>query len=90
MSRKIDVDGPLSESDREYLHSRGQHALVERMDHEYQEPEPEDGGDGEPDTNYDAWTVKELQDECEERGIPKSGTKPELVARLREHDGQAL
>jgi len=36
--------------------------------------------------DYDGQTVEQLSREAENRGLTKSGTKPELVARLREHD----
>ena len=37
-------------------------------------------------TDYDSWTVRELQDECRMRGITIRGTKAEVVLRLRRHD----
>ena len=37
-------------------------------------------------TDYDSWTVRELQDECRTRGITIRGTKAEVVLRLRRHD----
>lgn len=38
----------------------------------------------EPD--YEAWTKTQLQEALAERGLPTSGAKAELVARLRTHD----
>jgi hypothetical protein len=35
-----------------------------------------------------AVTLKQLQEECIRRGIPKSGTKPELLAKLQAHEVQ--
>lgn len=35
---------------------------------------------------YDAMTKAELEDELESRGLPKTGNKDELVARLQEAD----
>lgn len=35
---------------------------------------------------YGSWTKDELSDEAEKRGLPKSGTKAELIARLEEDD----
>jgi hypothetical protein len=35
---------------------------------------------------YDAMTKAELEDELESRGLPKTGNKDELVARLNEND----
>lgn len=67
--------------------------VVERPDGS---PEPEQvGGFLPPDgteTNlqaapdYESWTVEQLRDELGTRQLTKSGTKPELVARLREDD----
>ena len=36
--------------------------------------------------NYEAWSKSELEEELENRDLPKSGNKTELVARLREDD----
>jgi hypothetical protein len=33
-------------------------------------------------------TQKQLQTECARRGIPKSGTKPKLLAKLQAHEAQ--
>ncbi len=38
----------------------------------------------EPD--YEAWTKTELQEELAKRELPTSGTKAELITRLRTHD----
>jgi ribosomal protein L22 len=40
-------------------------------------------------TDWDAMKVDELKDELEARGLPKSGSKAELVARLEEHEAAA-
>ena len=45
---------------------------------------PESNPFGEVD--YHSWTVRELQDECRERGLTIRGTKSEVVLRLRQHD----
>jgi hypothetical protein len=37
-------------------------------------------------TDYQPWTVTQLADELGSRGLPKSGTKAELVARLERDD----
>lgn len=38
------------------------------------------------DVDYHSWTIRELQEECRERGITIRGTKSEVVLRLRQHD----
>lgn len=38
----------------------------------------------EPD--YEGWTVAQLREVLAKRELPTSGTKPELVTRLRTHD----
>ena len=45
--------------------------------------EPNSGDD---DKDYDNWSKAELQDELEERGLPKSGNVADLVQRLRDDD----
>ena len=51
------------------------------------DPEEPVGEEGEV-TPYSEWTKQELQDECESRGLAKSGTKDELIARLEEDDAE--
>lgn len=40
------------------------------------------------DDDYDQWTLAELQEEAAERKLAKSGTKAELIDRLRANDSQ--
>jgi SAP domain len=40
-------------------------------------------GEATGETDLEALTVAELQDLCDARGLPRSGTKAELVERLR-------
>lgn len=40
-------------------------------------------------SQYDAWDKTPLQEECRRRGLPVSGTKADLAARLIEHDTAA-
>jgi ribosomal protein L22 len=42
-----------------------------------------------PDEGWDSLKVDELKEELEARGLPKSGTKAELVARLEESEAEA-
>jgi hypothetical protein len=37
-------------------------------------------------SSYEGWTKGELEAELESRGLPKTGNKAELVARLQEDD----
>lgn len=39
----------------------------------------------EPNLDYAGWTKDELAAELEHRGLPKSGNKDELIARLNEN-----
>lgn len=38
------------------------------------------------DYDTDAWSYRDLQEEAGNRGLPKSGSREEIVARLREWD----
>lgn len=40
------------------------------------------------DEGYESWTKDELSAELESRGLPKSGNKDELIARLEESDAE--
>lgn len=102
MSRRVDFDGPLSESDREYLHSRGLHQAVAKVDEEFgtdNEPHADGVPAGNPeDPGYENWTVRDLQDEIRERNkelatdqhMLLTGKQAELAARLRADDAAAL
>ena len=48
--------------------------------------EPLDMPFNETETDYNSWTIRELQEECRQRGITIRGTKAEVVLRLRRHD----
>lgn len=39
------------------------------------------------DSNYEQWTVEDLKGQLRDRQLPASGTKAELINRLREDDG---
>lgn len=43
-------------------------------------------GDGDDDSDYSEWSNDELAAELQERGLPKSGNKAELIARLEADD----
>jgi ribosomal protein L22 len=47
------------------------------------------GGNPPPEDGWGSLKVDELKEELEARGLPKSGTKAELVARLEEDDAAA-
>lgn len=40
------------------------------------------------DSEYEGMTKDELQEELESRGLPKTGNKDELIARLQENDSE--
>lgn len=94
MSRQVDLTAPLSEDDRNYLHSRGLHTTVERVDAEHGTEVPSEGDGEEEPLNYNEWTVQELQDEIRDRNMNRpvdnqlsvAGKKPDLVARLEADD----
>lgn len=46
------------------------------------------GDGGGEDEGYESWTNAELSAELESRGLPKSGSKAELIARLEEDDAE--
>lgn len=54
------------------------------------EPLPEavegDTAEQTSEPNYETWTVAQLREVLAERELPTSGTKAELIARLRTHD----
>lgn len=49
------------------------------------EPEPEDDEDV-PD--YDEWSLPDLKEECETRGLKAVGSKTQLITRLRKFDAE--
>ena len=85
MSQEVPRDRALTEQEREYLHSRGQHDRVAMQDAAYPQEDPEEDSE-EADAPYTEWTKAELQAECETRGLSKSGTVAELAQRLEEND----
>jgi hypothetical protein len=46
----------------------------------------EDTGEHVSEPDYSSWTVEQLKEELGNRGLPKTGNKPELVERLAQHD----
>lgn len=55
-------------------------------DDEKDVPDADDTDDAEPQQQYDDMTYPQLQDELRKRGLPVSGSKDDLVTRLRESD----
>lgn len=93
MSRNVDVSNPedLSVADRKYLQDRGQlpEGVEPVTDAELNGEAPDDS-DQSPaateDEPYDDMSKADLQAECDARGLPTSGNKDDLVARLVEDD----
>lgn len=94
----VDLTKPLSEDMKLWLLNRNRSDLLEQnaalLAKEAPSDEPPTGstespGDDDED-DYENWTVKELAEEAGARSLTKSGTKDELVARLRAHDEGAL
>lgn len=92
MSRYVPRDKALSADDRSYLESRGgiYASLIQQLDTEYgtgvPEPEPvveEEVQDGD---GYEDMTNAQLEAMLQNRDLSKSGTKTDLIARLRASD----
>lgn len=90
MSRVIDRSKPLSDEDREYLHNRGEHALVEAIDAQHAAAADEDDAEEKP--NWGAMTKDQLVAEVArvnaefavDPPLADTGTKAEILARLEE------
>lgn len=93
MSRQIDWTKPLSDEDRAWaaqfsLH----HPLIAANDEQHSDADDSLAGadlDGDGTVSeYEAMTVAQLKAECEDRDPPlaTSGTKAELIARLKADD----
>jgi hypothetical protein len=81
LMRHPDVEGDpviAAESQVPFYRERGWVLVEEEPVEEEAEPEVEEEGDG-----LDGLTVAELQDVARDRGLPVSGTKQELLERLR-------
>ncbi len=90
MSQEVDLNRKPTAQEVEYLHSRGQHQIVEMLEEKFGPVgEPVDETD-EPDTDapYEEWTVAELQAELKGRQLSSDGKKADLVARLHEYDSR--
>jgi RNA polymerase subunit RPABC4/transcription elongation factor Spt4 len=57
----------------------------EQAEAEGEEPSPEEP-ELAPEPGYEEWTVEQLKEQLSERGLPKSGKRDDLVARLVEDD----
>jgi hypothetical protein len=81
LMRHPDVEGDpvvAAESQVPFYRERGWVLVEEEPAEEEAEPEAEEEGDG-----LDGLTVAELQDVARDQGLPVSGTKQELLKRLR-------
>lgn len=72
----------LTEDEKAWLRSWNRAGEIPGED----EPESEDDGDDAEDSDYSEWSIEELKDALRTRGLPVSGNKDELVARLEEDD----
>lgn len=94
MTRQIPRDQSLTEEDRAYLHARGLHAEVERLDNEYpsagSEADEESTTETMPDYTATGWTLAKLQAEVGRlnaeynANLTDDGTKAEIIERLTE------
>lgn len=76
-----DIVDSLTEAEKEWLRSWNRHSEIPGEDEPDAGDEPAVEGDG-----YEDMTVAELQALLEARGLPKSGNKDDLIARLEEDD----
>jgi len=103
VSRKIDLSQPLSDEDRAYLDSRARHDLIALNDEEHGVTHEDDAPttssqaeqanlqvDAEEDIEdeYSSMTNDDLRAELEDRDLPTSGNKADLLARLRANDNE--
>lgn len=84
------VGQPVPEGDTRATASVPDERLVgslsgDGVDAQRQSPYDDDGDDGDA-FDYEEATNDQLRDELERRGLPKSGNKEELIARLTEDD----
>ncbi len=95
MSRFVDPNKPLSDSDRAYLLARGYDDQVAAMDERQRSKEageievPSELVIDEDEDDYDdetAWAYTDLQQEARNRQLNAGGKREEIVARLRQHD----
>ena len=89
MGMNIDFSKPLSDDEKQHLRERGLEYKIAEAPAKAAKPAPKD--EPEADDGYGSWTKEELKAEAEERGLPISGTKDELVDRLAaddEEDGE--
>lgn len=85
----VDITKPLSEEMKLWLLNRNRSDLLEQNAAVLAKEMPADESPESPtddEDDYDNWTVKELAEEAGARNLTKSGTKDELIARLRAHD----
>lgn len=78
-------EGVIAEHDAD-LRDEGSVEVQESLGIEPQERPGEDGGTPEGDGAYAGLTGAQLTAELEKRGLAKSGTKAEQIARLEEDD----
>lgn len=100
MSRSIDLSQPLSAEEMEYVNNRPwlkkeaelQGITITAADDEFVVDETSDAGDGgveddeEEAESYEDMGVEALREELGRRGLVKSGSKEQLIARLEEDD----
>lgn len=85
---KITVHGGPSNADAEPGHVPDEGVGAETL--EVTEEEATEVGELPEVVDYNGFTVEDLRAELKERKLPTSGTKPELVERLAEDDGNKL
>lgn len=77
-----DIVDSLTDQEKEWLRSWNRHDEIPGED----APEADDDEETAEDDGYDGLTNAELQELLKARGLPTSGNKDDLVARLEEDD----
>jgi hypothetical protein len=93
MSKQLDLSKPLSQEEVDDLltkwpREKVQYYIEQSSGSEFdEEAESGTGSEGETE-DFGSLSVPELQDRLRDRGLPTSGTKPELVERLQRSEQQ--
>ena len=93
MSKQLDLTKPLSQEQIDELLTKWpvekvQYWVEQSSGSEFDEEEFRAQAEQSGTEDYDGYTVPQLQEKLRDRDLPISGSKQELVDRLREDDSQ--